>query len=187
MIPATDVRRGHVLRHEGALWVVHGTLHITKGNKRGFVTIKMRNIETGATIEEKFGSDDRFETVFVEARPMEYLYAEGDQLVFMDLNTYEQLYLDRDVLAEDLKWLKPNTTVTVNWCDNRPVAVELPHVVDLEVVETEPAVKGATVTNVYKPATLETGAVVHVPPFIEKGETVRIDTRTGQYVGRGGA
>jgi elongation factor P len=186
MISATDVRKGQVLRHEGALWVVYDTLHITKGNKRGFVNIKMRNLQTGAMIEEKFGSDVRFETAFIEQKEMEYLYAEGDHLVFMDLETYDQVPLAKDLVGDDLRWLKPNTTVKVNWCDQRPIGVELPHVIELRVTQTEPAIKGATVTNVYKPATLETGAVVQVPPFVDPGEVIRVDTRTGEYVGRAG-
>jgi elongation factor P len=184
MIVSAGVRRGHVLRYQNALWVVYGTLHVTKGNLRGFVRIKMRNIANGSIIEEKFSSDDKFDQVFIDQKEMEYLYADGDQLVFMDQETADQISVASEALGDDLAFLKENTIVKVSSVDNRPITVELPFVVELKVTQTEPAMKGATVTNVYKAAKLETGATVQGPPFFQTGETVKIDTRTHEYVGR---
>jgi elongation factor P len=184
MMAATDVRRGHVLRYQNALWVVYGTLHVTKGNLRGFVRIKMRNISTEAMVEEKFSSADKFEQAYIDQKDMEYLYLDGQFLVFMDPETADQVSVPEEALGEDRLFIKENMTVKVSFVDNAPITVELPNVVELKVLETEPSLKGATVTNVYKPAKLETGASVQVPPFIEKGEIVKIDTRNHEYVGR---
>lgn len=184
MITSKDARKGNVLKYKGGWWVVHGTVHITPGNWRGFVNIKMKNLDTGAMVEERFSSDERFEVANMEQKDMEYLYDEGAQMIFMEQETYEQVPIDRDIIGDDRKWMKSNMPCKVNYCDGRIIGVELPHVVELKVVDTEPGLKSATVTNVYKPAKLETGAEVTVPPFIEKGEIIRIDTRDGQYMER---
>lgn len=187
MLSATELSKGAVIRWEGKIYVVFSTLHVTKGNKRGFVQVKMREMESGSMIENKFGSDDRFERVTTDTKPMEYLYLEGENLVFMDQQNYEQVSVHKDVVAADMRWLKENTPCKLNFCDGKAIGIELPTTVDLKIVETEPSLKSATVTNVYKAAKLETGATVDVPPFIENGEVIRIDTRDGTYVGRSNA
>lgn len=184
MKSSTELSKGNVIRWEGQVYVVFSTLHVTKGNKRGFVQVKMRGLESGSMIEQKFGSDDRFETVSIEQKPMEYLYAEGDHLVFMDNENYEQVYVPKEALGDDIRWLKENTQIKLNLCDGKPISADLPTTVDLKVIETEPGLKTATVTNVYKPAKLETGAMIDVPPFIDIGEVIKVDTRDGTYVGR---
>ena len=184
MISATDLRKGMVIRHEDQDWVVFGVEHVTKGNKRSYMQAKLRNIDSGSIVNERFRADQRIERQFLDQRDLEYLYAEAHQMIFMDPESYEQLGIAKEVLGDDARWLKENATIKVSFINERPVGVELPPTVDLKVVETEPGLKGATVTNVFKPAKLETGAMVSVPPFIEQDEVVTVDTRDGHYVGR---
>lgn len=184
MLTATELTKGAVIRWEGKVYVVFSTLHVTKGNKRGFVQVKMREMESGSLIENKFSSDERFERLSIDTKPMEFLYTEGENLVFMDSASYEQTSVHKDVIGDDVRWLKENTPIKLSICDGKAIGIELPTTVDLKVVETEPGLKSATVTNVYKAAKLETGATVDVPPFIEIGEVIRIDTRDGTYSGR---
>jgi elongation factor P len=158
--------------------------HHTPGNLRSVIQIKMRNLKTGNSKEVRFSSGDKLEQAHIEQVDMEYLYQEGDSYVCMNQENYEQVSLHKDLLGEDVQWLKENMVCKVDFYEGRAIAIEVPFTVDLVVKETEPSLKGATITNVYKSATLETGAVVQVPPFIEKGELIRIDTREGKYLER---
>ena len=184
MINATDIRRGMILKFKDQPHVVLGSTHTTKGNKRGLMQVKMRNIIAGSTIEHRFRSDDKVDQVFVESIPMEYLYKEGEGFVFMNLSTYDQVTLSKELISDAVNYLVPNIKVDVSYFDNEPIGIQLPNAMELTVVETEPGIKGATVTNVNKPAKLETGMVVQVPPFIEQGEKIRVDTREGKYLER---
>ena len=149
-----------------------------------FVRVKMKNVVTGAVTETSFNPTAKFEEAFVERREMQYLYNEGDLYYFMDNETYEQIPISKDTLGDDFRFVKENENVKVLSYKGSVFAVEPPLFVELEITETEPGVKGNTATNVLKPATVETGAVVKVPIFIEQGERIQIDTRTGEYLGR---
>ena len=184
MLQATEVRRGNVVKHKDGIWKVLDVTHNTPGNKRAIITFKMRNIETGVQLEQRFSSGDKLEKAIIENTRMEYLYADGDSLVFMHQENYEQIHIHKEVIGEDVQWLKENAVCLVTSLEGKVIGIELPPSVELKVTKTEPGLKGATATNQSKPATLETGAVVKVPPFIAEGETVRIDTRSGEYLER---
>ncbi len=188
-IKATDIKRGQALMYEGQLHVVIGTEHVKPGKGPAYVQAKMKNIETGTIKTNRLNSSDRIEDVSIDRRPMQYLYETSGQghgpFVFMDEQTYDQLEIDAEVLPkEQSRWLRENTEVVVTLFDGKPLGVELPASVELKVVETAPQVKGATATNQLKEATLETGARVRVPPFIEIGQAVRINSETGEYLGK---
>ncbi len=188
-IKATDIKRGQALMYEGQLHVVIGTEHVKPGKGPAYVQAKMKNVETGTIKTNRLNSSDRVEDVSIDRRAMQYLYETSGQghgpFVFMDDQTYDQLEIDADVLPkEQSQWLRENTEVIVTIFDGRPLGVELPASVELKVVETAPQVKGATATNQLKEATLETGARVRVPPFIEIGQAVRVNSETGEYLGK---
>ncbi len=188
-IKATDIKRGQALMYEGQLQVVIGTEHVKPGKGPAYVQAKMKNIETGTIKTNRLNSSDRFEDVSIDRRPMQYLYETSGQghgpFVFMDDQTYDQLEIDAEVLPkQQSRWLRENTEVIVTLFDGKPLGVELPVSVELKVVETAPQVKGATATNQLKEATLETGARVRVPPFIEIGQAVRVNSETGEYLGK---
>jgi elongation factor P len=172
------------IRYEDGVYVVLTVEHITPGNWRGMVQMKMRNIKTGSATQNRFRAEDRVEPALMEQTEVEFLYESANAYVFMNPSSYEQLEVPKDVSPDFLLYVKPNTNVNLNYCDGELISIDLPTTVDLAVKETEPALKGATVTNVYKPATLETGLVVQVPPFIAAGETIRVDTRDSAYVER---
>jgi len=184
MLQATEFRKGHVVLWEEGLWYITDVKHITPGNWRAIIQVKFRNLQTGVSREQRFSSGDKLERAVIDSTDMEFLYADGENLVFMNPGNYEQMNVHRELLGDDLRWLKENVSCTVSSHEGRVIGVELPPSVDLKVVETEPALKGATITNVGKPAKLETGAVVKVPPFISEGEIIRIDTRSGEYLER---
>lgn len=184
MLSATEVRKGMIVKYEGELQYVMNVFHHTPGNLRSVIQIKMRNLRTGTSKEIRFSSGDKLEQAHVEQVDMEFLYQDGDTFVFMNQENYEQVSLHRELLGEDVQWLRENMVCKVDFYEGRAIAVEVPYTVELRVVETEPSLKGATITNVYKPAKLETGAVVQVPPFIEAGEVIRVDTREGKYLER---
>ncbi len=181
---ATQLRPGNIIKHAGELFSIHKVEHRTPGNLRAFVQAKMRNLRTGALIEHRFRSEDRVEQAMVDEQQMEYLYKDGDDYHFMNTENYEQIHLSREVLGESALYLIPNVLLKVQMYEGRAVGIELPITVDLLVTETEPGLKGATVSNVTKPATLETGLVVQVPSFINAGEKIRIDTAEGKYLER---
>jgi len=173
-----------LIKFNGELYGVHSVSHRTPGNKRGFVQTKMRNQQNRAMIDHKFSSEDIVEKVALDEQEMEYLYEDGDQYYFMNTGTFEQIALNKDDLGNQVLYLLPNSVVKVQFYEGTPFNVDLPSAIDLTVVETEPAIKGATVTNVTKPAKTETGLVVQVPPFIKEGEKIRVNTADGSYVSR---
>ena len=184
MIYASDFRKGITFEINGEPHVVLDFQHVKPGKGAAFVRTKYRNILTGATREEAFNPDDKFPKAHIETKVMQYLYNEGDLYYFMDNETYEQIPISKDTLGDDFRFVKENENVKVLSYKGSVFAVEPPLFVELEITETEPGVKGNTATNVLKPATVETGAVVKVPIFIEQGERIQIDTRTGEYLGR---
>lgn len=173
-----------VIRHNGDICTVHKTEHRTPGNKRGFVQAKMRNHRSGAMVEERLASEDLVTKVMLESQEMQYLYQDGETYHLMNIETYEQIELTSDQLGDQVNYMIIDTVVRVQFLDGVPFNLDLPSSVDLRILETEPAIKGATVTNVNKPARTETGLVVQVPPFIKEGETIRVNTADGSYLGR---
>ncbi len=184
MIKATDVRRGMVITMEGINFVVVDFAHHTPGNLRAMVQTKLRNMNSGSLIDKRLRSVDQIEVPYVETKEFEYLYSSGDEHVFMDTETYDQLSFTPEILGTAMQYLLPNTKVMVMYVADKPVSIDVPASIDLTVVDTPPSIKGATATNQYKEATLETGLKVTVPPFVGPGEKIRIDTRTGEYVER---
>ena len=186
MIKAIDLRRGMAVIWKDQIWTVHDIQKVSKGNWRSFMQIKFKNLMTGQIIDDRFRVDEQLEQPFLDKKPMEYLYSSGPQQhVLMDNATFEQITVGEDVISdESIKYLKPNEQVTVMLNSGKVISVELPNTVDLEVTDTPPGIKGATATNQYKEATLETGLRVQVPPFIEVGDVVRVDTRSGEYTER---
>ncbi len=181
MIQATLLRPGVIIKHEGELYSVFSVEHRTPGNKRGFIQAKLRNVRSGAMSDYKFSSEDRVERAVLDEQEMEFLYHDGQHYYFMNTETYEQTHLSADLLGESVHYLIPNLKIVVEFYDEQPMGVELPATVDLEVVETEPALKGASVSNVMKPARLETGLVVQVPPFVSTGDHIRVNTSDASY------
>jgi len=184
MIKATEIRRGLAIHHNGEVYMITDFEHVAKGNKRSYMQVQMRNVKTGQSIAERFRAADSVEPAFLDKKEMEYLYSSGTEHVLMDMENYNQITVDDSLMGEALKYLKPNTAVTVLIFDGQIAALEIPNSVELQVKDTPPSIKGATATNQLKEATLETGLKIKVPPFIEPGETVRVDTRTGEYIER---
>jgi len=186
MIQATQLKKGMCIKHENDLYRVVSTQHITPGNWRGMVQAKIRHLKTGSIIEHRFRSEDRVERAILDETEMEFLYRDGDMYHFMNNETFEQIGLSDDVLGDAVSYLIPNVKLQVELYEGRPVGIDLPLKVDMKVVETEPGIKGSTVSNVGKPAKMETGLVVQVPPFINEGDVIKIDTSTGSYLERVG-
>ena len=184
MIQATQLKKGMCIKHDNELYRVVATQHITPGNWRGMVQSKIRNLRTGAIIEHRFRSEDRVERAILDETPMEFLYQEGELFHFMNSETFEQIALSAEVLGDAVQYLIPNVAIKVEMFDGNPVGIQLPQTVTLKVVETEPSIKGASVSNQSKPAKTETGLVVNVPPFIGEEDQIKVDTSTGQYVER---
>jgi len=178
---ATQLRKGMIVKIDNKLFRIFDRQHVTPGNLRGFVRVKMRNIQSGSMAEEKFRSEDIVERVALEQKEMQYLYNDAGGYHFMDTATYDQVQLSADLLGDSVGFLKPEMSVEVEFFGENPIGVELPQTVDLKVVSTMPAIKGATATNQTKPATLETGVVIQVPPFIGEGDLIRVNTETGEY------
>jgi elongation factor P len=158
--------------------------HVTPGNLRGFVRVKMRNIRSGVLADNRFRSEDQVERAVLDEREMQYLYQDGDDYYFMDTATFDQIHISSEALGDSVNYLKPEMTIQVEFYGSEPVGIELPQTVDLKVTDTVPGIKGATASNQIKPATLETGVVVNVPPFINTGDVVRVNTETGEYLSR---
>jgi len=183
-IPATQLRPGMIIKHNNDLHSVFSVEHRTPGNLRAFIQAKLRNLRTGAMFEHRFRSPDPIEKIVVDEVDMEFLYNDGDDYYFMNTESYEQTHLKRDTLGDAVEYLTPNLQIKVEFYDNKPVGIELPQTVELTVIETEPGLKSATASSVTKPAKLETGLVVQVPPFINEGEKIRVDTAEGAYLSR---
>jgi elongation factor P len=184
MIPATQIKKGMVIIHNGELHQVVSFNHVTPGNWRGMVQTKLRNLKTGSIVDNRFRSEDRVDRAILDQHEMEYLYKDGEQYCFMNTETFEQVFLGEETIGDALPFLKANTRIVVDFYEGAPVSIDLPMTVDLEVVETEPGIKGATASRTTKPATLETGLVVQVPVFIERGDVLRIDTYDKKYIER---
>jgi elongation factor P len=183
-VPATRLRKGHLVVHEGQLCRLLDVQHVTPGNLRGFVRAKMRNLRTQALVDHRFRSEDLVERAMLDEREMQYLYSDGNDYYFMDTSTYEQVHLAAESLGDSMSYLLPESTIRVEFYDGQPVGIELPVTVDLKVTDTVPGIKGATASAQVKPATLETGLVVNVPAFINTGDVVRVNTETGEYLSR---
>lgn len=184
MIAATQLRVGMTILFNNEPFRVLTVQHITPGNWRGMVQTKLRNLKTGGSAENRFRSEDKIERASLEQHEMEYLYNDGSEYFFMNSATFEQTTLSAETLGDNVYYLIPNIKLMVEYYDGGPVGIDPPGVVELKVVDTAPNMRGATVTASQKPATLETGLVVQVPPFIEIGEVIRIDTSEGKYLER---
>ena len=183
-IPATQMRPGMVIKHNGELHSVFKVEHRTPGNLRAFIQAKLRNLRTSAMFEHRFRSSDPIEKVTVDEIMMEYLYHDGDNYHFMNMESFEQIALGTDILGDAVDYLTPNMQIRIEFFDGKAVGVELPQTVDLVVLETEPGIKSATASSVTKPAKMETGLVVQVPPFVNEGDKIRVDTAEGAYLSR---
>jgi elongation factor P len=181
---ASDIRRGQAVIIDGKLFVVTNADHNTPGNLRAKVQFKLRDVTKGTIMDKRVGATDDIETTNLDSRNVEYLYSDNDGHVLMDLETYDQNTIPKEVFGDDILFLKPNTQLTALFHEGKVVSYDLPKTVDLKVADTAPGIKGATATNQQKDATLETGLKTRVPPFIEIGETVRINTETREYLSR---
>ncbi len=181
---ATRLRKGMLIKVGENLFRVLELQHVTPGNLRGFVRVKFRNIRTGALADQKLRSEDELERATLDEKSMQYLYRDGDTFHFMDTESYEQIGLTEEVLGDAMNYMVAESVIDMEFYGSEPVGIELPPTVDLKVVETSPAIKGATASAQLKPATLETGLVVQVPPFVNQGDKVRINTETGEYQSR---
>ncbi len=182
-IPATQMRPGMIIKYKDQLHLVFSVEHRTPGNLRAFIQAKLKNIRTGAMFVERFRSPDPIERVIVDEIKMEYLYADGDDYYFMD-ESFEQTMLKHETIGDAVEYLTPNLQISVSFYDGKPVGIDLPTYVEMTVMETEPGIKSATASSVTKPAKMETGLVVQVPPFINEGEKIRVDTAEGTYMSR---
>ena len=181
---ATNIRKGNLLRVNDVLYRVMNMDHVTPGKGRAHVQTKLRAVLDGNQTEMRFRSDDDVERVALETKEMQYLYSDGDGFHFMDTASYEQVAIGSDMLGDSTQYLLPDQVIKTEWFEGRPIGVELPPSVELKVTETMPGIKDATASAQRKPATLETGVVVQVPSFIEEGETIKVSTVDGSYMGR---
>lgn len=184
MISAGDFRNGVTFEENGNVLQVVEFQHVKPGKGAAFVRVKMKNVITGAVTETTFNPNDKYPTAYIERKKMEYSYADGNLYYFMDMETYEMTPVDKDILDSSFRFVKENDTCTVLSYKGNVFSVEAPNFVDLTVTKADPGVKGDTATNVTKPATVETGAEIKVPLFINEGDRISIDTRTGEYLGR---
>lgn len=184
MITATQIRAGMIIVRDGELYRVLKMTHVTPGKGHAHVQVKVRNLKSGTTYDWRFNSDDKVEKAHLDERSMQYLYKDGEGYHFMDLETYETIPIQEELLEEQKVYLQENDEVTVTFYEGKPVGVEIPPSAVFEVVSTEPVMKGATAAGGGKPATLSNGITVTVPQFVKVGDKVRIDTRTGEYLER---
>jgi elongation factor P len=184
-VSAVEIRVGNLLERDKRVWRVLKCYHVHVGGRGGaFMQVEMKDIETGTKTNQRFRTEDKVERAFVEPREMEYLYQDGDHYVFMDKKNYEQLNLPADFLEGQTGFLLPNTDVQINFYNGREIGIELPPSVVLTVVETEPSIKNATATTTFKPAKTDTGVTVQVPPFVNQGERIKVNTTDGTYIER---
>lgn len=184
MISVTDLRNGTKVEMEGGLWETIDYQHQKIGRGGAKVVAKFRNLESGSIVDRSFSAAEKLQDIFVEGRPMQYLYKDGQDFIFMDLETYDQSSLPTVLAGDAARFLKENTNVEVQFYREKPLKITLPNQVELQIVQTDPGLRGDTVSGGSKPARLESGATIQVPLFIEQGETIRVDTRTGEYLGR---
>jgi elongation factor P len=178
------MKKGMLIKMGDDLLRVLELHHVTPGNLRGFVRVRFRNIRTNALNDQKLRSEDTVERAVLDEKQMQYLYKDGDSYHFMDTETYEQMHISAEALGDSVNYIMPDATIAVEFYGTEPVGIELPPTVDLKVIDTVPGIKGATASNQIKPATLETGLVVNVPPFVNTGDVVRVSTDTGEYLSR---
>ncbi len=183
-IQATRLKKGMLVKVDNDLFKVLELQHVTPGNLRGFVRVKFRNIRSGSLSDQKLRSEDVLDRATLEQRMMQYLYQDGGDHYFMDTTTFDQIHVANDILGDAVNYLKAESTIEVEFYGEEPVGVELPATVDLTVTDTSPGIKGATASNQVKPATCETGLVVNVPPFVNTGDVIRVNTETGEYLQR---
>jgi len=183
-VNGNSLRAGFVIKYNGGLYRVMSAEHRTPGNLRAFMQAKLRNLKDGRQTEARFRADESVERVVMEQMEMEYLYNDSSGYCFMNIETFEQIFLDEEVVADAKLYLMPNIKVRVELCEDNPIGVELPEIVELKVMACDPQMKGATATGSNKPATLETGLVVGVPQFIEVGQMIRVSTTSGEYLER---
>jgi elongation factor P len=184
VIVATQLKVGMVIMHNGKPHRVTNVLHVTPGNWRGMVQTRLVNIETGSNTEHRFRSEDKVDRAPLEEHKLQFSYRAGDEFHFMNTESYEMMALSADVLGDNVGYLTEGMVIEALYYDGRPVGIEAPMFIELEVKETTPNIKGAAVQNTQKPATMETGLEIKVPPYIEIGDRVKIDTRTGEFVER---
>ncbi len=178
------MKKGMLVKIDQDLFRVLELQHVTPGNLRGFVRVKFRNIRSGNLSDQKLRSEDTVERAILDEREMQYLYKDGDDYYFMDIVSFDQIHISNEALGDSVNYLKPEMTINVEFYGSEPVGIELPQAVDLKVTDTAPGIKGATASAQIKPATLETGLVVQVPPFVNPGDFVRVSTETGEYLSR---
>lgn len=184
MISATQLRPGMVILFNKELHTVFTMNHRTPGNLRGFVQVKMRNLRSGSMFEHRFSSEDKVDRAILEEKEMEYMYDDGDYYYFMDIENFEQMHFTKDTLGDAVQYLIPQLKLKVEFYEGKAIGIELPPSLEMKVMETEPGLKSATVSNVTKPAKMETGLIVQVPPFINEGESIRVNTTDGSYLER---
>jgi elongation factor P len=183
-VNTNQFKNGMHISLDGGVWRIVEFQHVKPGKGGAFVRTKVKNLDTGAVVDRTFRAGEKFARVYTETKNVQYLYDSGDDVVFMDEESYEQISLPRDTVAEELEFLQPSSTVPMLTVDGRPAGIQLPAAVELTVAETEPGVKGDTVSNVTKPAKLETGAVVQVPLFVNTGDRIKVDPRERRYISR---
>ena len=184
MIIANDLRKGVIFKTGDELYVVRGFQHVKPGKGGAFVKAKLRNIKKNIIIEKTFRAGEKLEDIFIDKRKMQYLYSEGDSSVFMDIESYEQESIPNEFIEEEMKFLKDGEEVEVSFYENEIISVELPTFVEVKVTHTEPGLRGDTATATFKPAEIETGAKIQVPLFVNEGDVLKVDTRTGEYIER---
>jgi len=184
LLQATQLRPGMIIEYNKDLWRIMTITHITPGNWRGMVQTKLRNIKNGSQTENRFRSEDRVERVILNQVQMEFLYQDGDDFHFMNTETYEQTTIPKDLIEDVVPFLTPNLQVEVEFHDTTPLNVKLPKTIDLKVIQTDPGMRSAAVTNTLKPATVETGLVIQVPHFVIEGDIITINTDTHEYMAR---
>lgn len=184
MISVNDLRKGMTISLDDGVYSVVEFLHVKPGKGAAFVRTTLKNVRTGNVVERTFRAGERVERAHIESREMQYLYTTGDEYVFMDTETYEQVTLTTEQLGDAPSYMKENMNIYIQFYQGQAIGVELPNTVELQVVHTEPGFKGDTAQGATKPATLETGLVIQVPLFVENGDVVKVDTRTGEYLSR---
>ena len=184
MISVNDLRTGLTIEVDGDLMSVVEFLHVKPGKGAAFVRTKLKNVKNGSVREMTFRAGEKVARAHIETKEMQFMYRTGDEFSFMDTETYEQITLSSDYLGEAPKWLKDNTVIGIQFYQNSPIGIDLPTFVELRVIQTDPGVRGDTVSGATKPATMETGVIVQVPLFVNEGDVIRIDTRSGGYLSR---
>jgi elongation factor P len=183
-VNTNQFKNGMHIAIEGSVWRILEFQHVKPGKGGAFVRSRLRNLDSGAVVDKTFRAGEKFPRVHTEVKEVQYLYDAGDEVVFMDTDTYEQFSLSHASVEDALPYMEPSSSVQVLWVDEQPAGIQLPSAVELAVAETEPGVRGDTVSNVTKPAKLETGAVVQVPLFVNIGDRIRVDPREGRYISR---